>query len=144
MDAQTLSGKALSGVARMAATAGVPVVPVAGQCALGRMRLPNWGHAASMPGPNLSRTFGGLWPTPDSCWSSQRRTSHENGCRPSQAVPGAGGPVGVRLRAWLTPLIGASRAAELAAAAARPPGRQPDAAAAAGLTIPRLRDYRAA
>ena len=35
IDAQTMSGKAPSGVARMAADAGVPVIAVAGQCTLG-------------------------------------------------------------------------------------------------------------
>lgn len=54
-------------------------------------------------------------------------------------------PVAVRLRAWLAPIIGASRAAELAAAVGarppRPPAWQRDTPAA--LNIPRQRDRRA-
>jgi hypothetical protein len=57
-------------------------------------------------------------------------------------------PVAARLRAWLVPIIGSDRAAELADAVGarppRPPGRQLYAAAAAGLSIPRQRNHRAA
>jgi len=55
-------------------------------------------------------------------------------------------PVAVRLRAWLAPLIGPDRAAELADAVGARPPRLPEVprrAPAAGLTIPRQRDYRA-
>ncbi len=59
------------------------------------------------------------------------------------AAPGA-----VQLRTWLAAIIGAGWAAELAAAVAArppwPPGRQPYAPPATGLTIPRQRDHRAA
>jgi hypothetical protein len=57
-------------------------------------------------------------------------------------------PVTVRLRAWLVPIIGTARAAELSAAVgAQPPrqrGWQPRALAAPNLRIPRQRDHRAA
>jgi hypothetical protein len=53
-------------------------------------------------------------------------------------------PVAVRLQAWLAPIIGSDRAAELTnAVGARPPlrpGRQGDMPAAAGVSIPRQRD----
>jgi hypothetical protein len=57
-------------------------------------------------------------------------------------------PVAARLRAWLAPIIGSDRAAELADAVGarppRPPGRQLHAPAVAGLSIPRQRNHRAA
>jgi hypothetical protein len=74
-------------------------------------------------------------------------------------LPGSGGdrqldavhlfaaPVAVRLRAWLTEIIGPYQAAELAEAVGARPPRQPavrrHAREAPGLYIPRQRNYRA-
>jgi hypothetical protein len=56
-------------------------------------------------------------------------------------------PVTVRLRAWLAPIIGPERATELAAAVGTQPPQPRDwqrlTTAAAGLSIPQQRDYRA-
>jgi hypothetical protein len=56
-------------------------------------------------------------------------------------------PAAVRLRAWLAPIVGPARAAELAGAvSAEPPqspGWQRHTPAAADLSIPRQRDHRA-
>jgi hypothetical protein len=55
-------------------------------------------------------------------------------------------PAAVRLRAWLAPIIGPARAAELAGAvSARPPrspGWQRHTPVAGDLSIPRQRDHR--
>jgi hypothetical protein len=62
--------------------------------------------------------------------------------RPGDVLRRFAAPAAVRLRAWLAPILGAGRAAELAAAVAARPPLAADAPAAPGLSIPKQRDNR--
>jgi glycerate kinase len=66
LDAQTMSGKAASGVARAATSSGVPVIAVAGQCSLGPADLASMGIRQAYaltdlePDPRRSMANAGL------------------------------------------------------------------------------------